>query len=57
MDRKILLEAIRCCRENDGCERCPLQAEICDDFYVEMENIPADLMDRIEETLEALEVH
>lgn len=52
MDIKKLREAIRCCRENVSCDRCPLQPEICDELVVEMEHIPAGLMDLIEEALE-----
>ena len=45
------LKAIRCCR-GDFCTQCPLQCEICDTFQVEMESLPADLVDRIEAELE-----
>lgn len=51
MTKAELLEAIRCCREDD-CENCPLQKEICDEFIVKMESLPADLVDMIEEELE-----
>lgn len=51
-EKRELKEAIRCCRVEGGCEQCPLQLEICDELVVEMENIPAGLMDLIEEALE-----
>ena len=46
-----VLEALRCCRADD-CVNCPLQPEICDELAVEMESVPAELLDRIEEELE-----
>ena len=51
MSRKEILEAIRCCRRDD-CENCPLQKEICDQLIVDMDEIPAELMDMIERELE-----
>ena len=47
-----LAKAIRCCRRED-CENCPLQMQICDELAVEMESVPAELLDLIEEELEA----
>lgn len=49
--RTDVLKAIRCCRD-DNCRYCPLQREICDELKVEMESLPADLVDMIEEELE-----
>lgn len=49
--RSDVLKAIRCCRD-DNCKYCPLQAEICDELRVEMESLPAELVDMIEEELE-----
>ena len=49
--RKEIRKAIQCCRE-DQCARCPLQKEICDELKVEMESVPAELLDMIEEALE-----
>ena len=51
--RKKVLKAIRCCRD-DACMNCPLQKEICDELRVEMESLPAELVDMIEEELEEL---
>ena len=48
---KDVLKAIRCCRD-DLCAVCPLQGTICDHLAVEMESLPADLVDMIEEELE-----
>lgn len=48
---KRILEAVRCCRE-DECDRCPLQLDICDEFPVEMELLPSELIDRIGDALE-----
>ena len=50
MRRKEILEGLRCCRKEE-CEGCPLQAEICDELYVEMEEVPAELLDMIEQEL------
>ena len=50
--RREVLKAIRCCRD-DNCRYCPLQKEICDELKVEMESLPAELVDMIEEELEA----
>ena len=51
-DRRMeVLKAIRCCRD-DNCRYCPLQKEICDELKVEMESLPAELVDMIEEELE-----
>ena len=50
MEAKKLVEAIECCR-NGLCENCPLQEEICDEFYLETEIIPAELLDLIEDEL------
>ena len=36
----------------EDCENCPLQLQICDELEVEMESIPAELLDLIEEALE-----
>lgn len=49
--REETLEAVRCCRRG-RCDRCPLQKEICDELCVEMEEVPAGLLDRIELELE-----
>ena len=49
--REKILAAIRCCRVDD-CENCPLQGEICDELCVEMESLPAELVDMVEEELE-----
>lgn len=49
--REKIAKAIRCCREQD-CEHCPLQPQICDELMVEMENVPVELLDLIEEALE-----
>ena len=48
---EMILEAIRCCRKQEGCEMCPLQGEICDELYVEMEEVPAELLDEIEKVI------
>lgn len=48
--RKVL-KALRCCRD-DMCTQCPLQEEICDELRVDMESVPSELLDRIEEELE-----
>lgn len=48
---KEILKAIRCCR-GDLCSKCPLQKEICDELRVDMESLPAELVDMIEEELE-----
>ena len=47
-----VLKAIRCCRD-DNCRYCPLQKEICDELKVEMESLPSELVDMIEEELES----
>lgn len=52
MMKENVLEALRCCREG-ACERCPLQGEICDDLRVDMEDVPTELLDLIEKTLES----
>ena len=49
--REELKKTLRCCRMED-CENCPLQLQICDELEVEMESIPAELLDLIEEALE-----
>ena len=48
---KEILKTIRCCRDK-LCTKCPLQAEICDELWVDMETIPAELIDRIGDALE-----
>lgn len=48
---KNILKAIRCCRD-DLCSRCPMQLEICDELRVEMESLPAGLVDLVEEAME-----
>ena len=45
------LKAVRCCRD-DLCVKCPLQKKICDKARVEMESLPAELVDMIEDILE-----
>ena len=50
--RREVLKAIRCCRD-DNCRYCPLQKEICDELKVEMESLPSELVDLIEEELES----
>lgn len=49
--RRDVLKAIRCCRD-DNCRYCPLQGEICDQLRVDMESLPAELVDMIEDELE-----
>lgn len=51
MIEKDVLKTIKCCR-GDQCSECPLQDEICDTLFVEMEELPSDLVDLIEEVLE-----
>ena len=51
-EREKLVEAVRCCIEEGGCNWCPLQGEICDQLKVDMESLPAELVDMIEEELE-----
>lgn len=48
---KKVLKAIRCCRD-DLCTECPIQKDICDELLVDMETMPAELVDMIEEQLE-----
>ena len=48
---KNILKAIRCCR-GDLCSRCPMQLEICDELRVEIESLPAGLVDLVEEAME-----
>lgn len=56
MDRtEDLLQSIRCCRAGDRCDRCPLQPEICDVLFVKMISLPAEMVDRIEDTLAELD--
>ena len=47
-----LLEAIRCCKQG-LCEACPMQVETCDELRVDTIELPEELVDRIEEALEA----
>lgn len=49
--RGKVLKAVRCCRK-DNCICCPLQRKICDKLLVEMESLPAELVDMIEHELE-----
>lgn len=52
MSRKEeILEAVQCCRKEEGCNKCPLQGEICDELFVDMEEVPAKLLDLIEQVL------
>lgn len=48
---KEILKAIRCCRD-DLCNKCPLQHEICDELWVDMESLPVALVEMIEDQLE-----
>lgn len=48
LNSQDVLETIRCCREG-LCIECPLQKEICDTLFVEMEELPTQLVDMIEE--------
>lgn len=51
--RDDLIRAIRCCREKaGGCERCPMQEEICDQLTVETAEVPTELLELIEIELE-----
>ena len=50
--RKKIRLALKCCRRGGSCERCPLQEEICDQLYVDMEDVPAELLDMIAEEME-----
>ena len=52
MRKEVILEAIRFCRQGE-CEKCPIQDQICDELYMEMEDVPAELLDLIEEELES----
>lgn len=51
MKKQEILMALQCCRKDDGCDGCPLQGEICDELIVEMEEVPAELLDLIEQAL------
>lgn len=46
MTDENLLKAIECCRDDD-CDNCPLMSEICDKLYVEMTDVPVELLDKI----------
>ena len=48
---KDVIKAVRCCRD-DNCKYCPLQKEICDELWVDMESLPVELVDMIEAELE-----
>lgn len=50
--RKKIKLALKCCRRGGSCERCPLQEEICDKLYVDMEDVPAELLDMIADELD-----
>lgn len=52
MTKDDLAMALRCCRAED-CEHCPVQLEICDELIVDMESVPADLVDLIIDALES----
>ena len=49
---EMILEAVRCCRKEKGCNKCPLQGEICDELFTQMEEVPAELLDLIEQELD-----
>jgi hypothetical protein len=51
MTKDDLAMALRCCRAED-CEHCPVQLEICDELRVDMEAVPADLVDLVIDALE-----
>ena len=53
-DREEIREALRCCRIGD-CTGCPLQEQICDELTVAMDDVPAELLDMIEEILDETE--
>ena len=46
------LEAIMCSKQG-LCEACPMQVETCDELRVDTIELPEELVDRIEEALEA----
>lgn len=48
--RERIRLALECCRSG-SCDRCPLQEEICDELFIEMEDVPAELLDLIGEEL------
>ena len=48
-----ILKAIRCCRD-DFCNECPMLHDFCDELKVEMESLPAQLIDMIEDVLEGV---
>lgn len=48
--REKLLKALKCCREGD-CTSCPMIGEICEDLILELEEIPTELLDKIQEWL------
>lgn len=52
--KEELREALRCCRAGT-CEGCPLQEEICDELTVPMDDVPAELLDMIDEVLSETE--
>ena len=47
-EREKLIQAIRKCREGGSCPTCPLQEEICDELFVDMTDVPTELLYRIE---------
>ena len=50
--REMIKKALKCCRRGGSCTKCPLQKEICDELIVDMEDVPAELLDMIAEELE-----
>ena len=54
-NKRQLREAMQCCKDGT-CNKCPLQQELCDTLYVEMVEVPEQLLDLIDENLKTYEV-
>lgn len=50
MTDRDVIRALQCCRK-DNCAGCPLLETVCDEFPVEMESLPAALLNGIEACL------
>lgn len=49
-----ILKALKCCKVQHQCDQCPLQEEICDELYLEMVKLPAELVEMIIDELEEM---
>ena len=50
-EKAKLIQAIDCCRTENGCDMCPLMDECCDVPFIPFTEVPVEMLERIRKEL------